>query len=140
MPSKSPNELLFMVSTTSIVKEEEPYFFDPSDNMSEKSQQGHAFHLSIDLKDFICMAEVDKFLNDIKDEEMLGYYEPFDSLAFAMQAWATIPEAKTLQPFLAWRPLEVCHTLENTTQLARIHHNHVLQSHMKLWFSWLSRN
>jgi len=88
------SKLLFMVSTTSIVKEEEPYFFDPSDNMSEKSQQGHAFHLSIDLKDFICMAEVDKFFNDIKDEEMLGYYEPFDSLAFAMQAQATIPEAK----------------------------------------------
>ncbi len=141
MPSEPPNEPLFMTNTTPIEIEGEPHFFDPSNNMSEKSRRGRAFHLSTDLNIFIRTAEVDNCLDNLEDEEMLGYYEPFDTLAFAIQARATIPEAEKLQLFLAWRPLEVIRrTLENTTQLARIRHDRVLQNHMKPWFPWLNRN
>jgi len=94
--------------------------------------QGQAFHLSTTLNNFIRMAEVDRFLKDIDNEELLGFYKPFDMLAFSMQARATIPEAEKLQPFLAWHPLEVIRcTLENTTQLAWVCHDRILQNHMK---------
>jgi len=140
-PSETPNKPKFMTSDTPIDEEEEPYFFNPSNNMSERSRQGRAFHLSTTLNDFIRTAEVDRFLKDIDNEELLGFYKPFNMLAFSMQARATIPEAEKLQPFLAWCPLEVIwRTLENTTQLARVCHDRILQNHMKLWFPWLNRN
>ncbi len=59
IPSELPNEPKFMTSNTPTDEEEEPYFFDPSDNMSEKSRQGRAFHLSTNLDEFICTSEVD---------------------------------------------------------------------------------
>jgi len=140
-PSEPPNEPKFMTSDTLTNEEEEPYFFDPSDNMSERNRQGWAFYSSTNLNKFFHMAKVDRFLDDIKDDELLGFYKPFNMLAFSMQARATIPEAKKLQPFLAWCPLEViwC-TLENTTQLAQVCHDCILQNHMKPWFPWLNWN
>jgi len=140
-PSEKPNEPQFMTSCALKDDKEEPYYFDPSDNMSDKNRRGHAFHLTTDLTTFVRDAEVDKVLDNLDSEELLGYNEPFDTLAFSMQARATIPEAEKLQPFLAWRPLEVIRrTLENTTQLAQIHHDRILQNHMKLWFPWLNQN
>jgi len=142
-PSEKPNEPFFLNTgqTTPNEKEEEPYYFDPSDDFSEKKRRGRTFHLSMDYNLFMRSAQVDKFLDDIDDEELLGHHEPFDALAFAMRTKATIPEAEKLQPFLAWQPLEVIRrTLENMTQLARIRHDRVLQMHMKPWFLWLNRN
>jgi len=98
---------------------EEPYYFDPSDNMLDKNCHGHTFHLTTDLTTFIRDAEADKFLNDCDSKELLRHNKPFNTLAFVMQAHATILEAEELQPFLAWHPLKViwC-SLEHTTQLA----------------------
>jgi len=120
---------------------EEPYYFDPSDCINERTRCRKAFHLTMDFSTFVCNAQVDSFLDDLDHTELLGYHEPFDTYAFAMQAWATIKDAEALQPFLAWRPLEVIQrTLENTTQLACICYDHALQMHHKPWFPWLNQN
>jgi len=120
---------------------EEPYYFDPSDKMSKRNQRGRAFHLSINYDQFLCKAEVNSFLNGLDNEELLGYNEPIDTFAFALQAKATIPDAVKLQPYLAWHPLEVIQrTLEHTTQLAHVRHDRALQTHYKPWFPWLNRN
>jgi len=62
-----------------------------------------------------------------------------DTLAFAITAHASLADAKHLQPFLAWCPLEVIHcTLENTTQLACLCIQQPMHDHIKPWFPWLN--
>jgi len=51
--------------------------------------------------------DVDQFLDTLDNDKLLGWNEPFDSFAFAAQTKATLIEAKYLQPYLAWRPLQV---------------------------------
>jgi len=84
---------------------------------------------------------MDSFLSNLEDSELLGYQEPFGTYAFAMQSQATTKDAKALQPFLAWRLLEVIQkTMENMTQLARVRYDCTLQTHHKPWFPWLNRH
>jgi len=61
-------------------------------------------------------------------------------LAFTIRTKSTIKEAEQLQPYLAWRPLEVIRrTLENTTQLAQIRLRTPMHDHTKPWYPWLNR-
>jgi len=82
-PSETPNEPMFDARFTN-EPEEEPYFLDPSDNMSDKARRSKAFHLSLNYDQFVHDAQVNHFLNDLEDEELLGHFEPFDTMAFAI--------------------------------------------------------
>jgi hypothetical protein len=70
------------------------------------------------------------FVDELDDQELLGYNEPFDSRGFmiesinrqvhgySMKNKATVEHAERMQPYLNYRPLNITrHTLESTAQL-----------------------
>jgi len=140
-PSETPNEPFFIDALQYEGEDENPLLYvDAKEQMKPRECLGKAFHLSIDFSSFICDPDVDTFLDHLDHDELMGHNEPFDTLAFAIRAKATIPEAEVLQPYLAWRPLEVVQcTLENTTQLARLRMRAPLHDHTKPWYPWLNR-
>jgi hypothetical protein len=119
--------------------DDEPYFYDPSDDMSPRARLGKAFHLTVDYQ-FVREQVVDQFLSDLDDEELLGMNEPFDSFAFGMRTAATLQNAERLQPYLGYRPLEVIRrTIETTTQLGATVNYHNLKAHLKSLLPWANR-
>jgi len=107
-PSETPNELFFIDALQEVGGDENPLLFlDAKEQLKPKERLGKAFNLSIDYTMFLQEPEIDHFLDTLDDGELLGHNEPFDTLAFAIHAKATIPDAESLQPYLAWRPLEV---------------------------------
>jgi len=107
-PSKTPNELFFINTLQEVGGDENPLLYmDAKEWLKPKERLGKAFHLSLDYTMFLQEPEIDHFLDMLDDGELLGHNEPFDTLAFAIHAKATILDAKSLQPYLAWQPLEV---------------------------------
>jgi hypothetical protein len=83
---------------------------------------------------------VDNFLDEMDDDELVGMNEPFDTYAFGLRTAATLQNAKKLQPFLGYRPLEVIRrTIETTTQLGATVNYHNLKAHLKSLMPWANR-
>lgn len=119
--------------------DDDTHFYDPSDDLSAPSRLGKAFHLTIDYE-FVRTHQVDTMLDQLPDDELYGYNEPFDTFAYGMRTAATLPNAERLQPFLGYRPLEVIRrTLENTTQLGATVNYHNLKAHLKSLLPWANR-
>jgi len=112
LPSEEPNKLFFMDALQAKDGDENPLLFkDAKEKLKPHNWIGKAFHLSIDYSTFLHNPAVDLFLDKIDHDELLGHNEPFDTMAFAIRAKATIPKVEALQPYLAWQPLEVvCRT------------------------------
>ena len=126
----------------------EPYFWDPEDDFSPEARLTRAFHLSIDYdsmsrgaqNNFIREHEVDTFLKSLSEDDLMGYDEPFDTKAFAIQTSAVLKDAVRYQPYLDWRPLEtVRRTLENTTQLAAQFMATPMKRHVKSLAEFLNK-
>jgi len=139
-PSEIPNEPFFIDALQDEDGDDNPpLYVNAAENLKPKECLGKAFHLSINYITFLCNPEVNNFLDNLDNSELLGHNEPFNTLAFAIQAKASIPEAEALQPYLAWRPLKVIQrTLKNTTQLAHQHLQTPIHDHTKPWFPWLN--
>jgi hypothetical protein len=119
--------------------DDDAYFFDPSDDITAKSRLAKAFHLSID-GDYIRSHVVDAFLDNIPDDEMFGMHEPFDTYAFGLRTATTMKEAAALQPYLAFRPLEVVRqTIEHTTQLGATMDYRNMRAHLKSLMPWANK-
>jgi len=102
-PSEPPDKPMFFNALCKADKDEDTLVWhDTVDQMKPKERCGRAFHLVLDYNHFIHKPEVNHFLDTIKDEELLGQNEPFDSFSFAVHAKASLIEAKRLQPYLAW--------------------------------------
>jgi len=143
VPSELPNEPFFLDAYQTDVEldhaQDSNSYADPSAYFDTKHQLCRAFHLSIDYTQYLRNSTVDQFPNQLDDHDLLGHNEPMDTLAFAITAHALLADAEHLQPFLAWCPLEVvCHTLKNTTQLARLCIQQPMRDHIKPWFPWLN--
>ena len=79
---------------------------------------------------FTSSENVDAFLSDLDYKQMTGNSEVFDTVACALTTVEKIQRLESLQPKLAWKPLDVIEkTLENTTQYARIIANYPMKSH-----------
>ena len=118
----------------------------PSDTLSK------AFHLTLDYDCFVRDNTVNTFLDDMTDRELLGYNEPLDSFTYfagtcyndvhahRMMTKSNVLDAKRLQPFLGYRPLEVVRrTLEQTTQLATLATGIPMRRHVRALFPFLNR-
>jgi len=129
-PPEPLNEPYFLDALQELIGNENSLlFYDAKDWMELKEHKGKVFHLSLDYFTFIHSPNVDWFLIDMDTHELLRYNEPFDTFIFAI--WATIEEAKALQPYLARQPLDIVwYTLENMWLWSCMH------DHSKLWFSW----
>ncbi len=112
-PPEPLNEPYFLDALQELIGNENSLlFYDAKDWMELKEHKGKVFHLSLDYSTFIHSPNVDWFLIDMDTHELLRYNEPFDTFIFAI--WATIEEAKALQPYLARQPLDIVwYTLEN---------------------------
>ena len=87
------------------------FYFDPSDDTSEENCLGMAFHLSMDdcCETLIREYQVEHFIDDLKDEELFGFCQPFDTFAYGLRAMHQLrdEDLQRLRPYLAWCPLEV---------------------------------
>ena len=129
--NKRPPEGTFIDAVQHEDDFDDDLFLQPSQDMSPANRLGRAFHLSADKNTFIREGQVYDLLEELDDRELLGYNEPFDSLAFtfdsiqndlrgySMRTLPTMADAEKIQPYLGYRPLNVIRqTLANTTQLA----------------------
>ena len=56
---------------------------------------------------------IDTILSDLKWEEVVQYYQPFDTSCYAVSTIQKFQEIEKLQPALTWKPPEVIkHTLD----------------------------
>jgi len=98
-PSRIPNELFFSDALQEEGGDENPLLYlDAQEWLKPKEWLGKAFHLSIDYNTFLRGPKIDNFLNNLDNSEIMGHNEPFDTLAFAICAKATIPKAEVLHP------------------------------------------
>ena len=95
---------------------------------------------------------INDFLHSLSDRELLGYNEPFDAFAYHtedcirhvhahfMHTKAQALDAAKYQQYLGFRPLEVIrHTLENTTQMAKLATGIPMRRHLQALFPFLNR-
>ena len=61
-------------------------FEDPLQDISPTTRLGRAFHLTIDPNVFMREGKIYDFLEDLDNQELLGYNEPFDSLGYTMES------------------------------------------------------
>ena len=110
---------------------------------------GKAFHLTVDWQlldegesgqNRVChthQENVHEFLADMTFQELTGKNETFNTLVCAISAVEKIQRLESLQPKLAWKPLEIIkHTLENTTQFARVIARYPMTTHCQSRFPW----
>ena len=84
--------------------------------------------------------QVDDMLDNMDYYEMTGHNQEFDSLICAITTVEQLQHLETIQPRLAWKPLEVIKwTLENTTQFARTIFKFPMTDHHKSRFPWDNR-
>jgi len=71
-------------------------YLDAKEQLKPKERLGKSFHLSINYTMFLHKPDIDCFLDTLDDGKLMGHNEPFDTLAFAIQAKTTIPDAESL--------------------------------------------
>ena len=90
---------------------------------------------------FINHDQIDKYLNDMSYNELIGYHHSFNTLAFAITTVDKLQDLEELQPKLAWKPLEVIRqTLQATTQWAVTLNHYPLKGHNVSQFPWANRS
>ena len=95
---------------------------------------------------------ISDFVQSLTNRELLGYNEPFDSFAYHtdthirdvaahyMLTKTSAQNAAKYQAYLGFRPLEVIrHTLQNTTQLAKLATAIPMRRHVQALFPFLNR-
>ena len=72
--------------------------------------------------------------------QLTGHNEGFNTLACAISTVEKVQQLKSIQPYLAWKPLDVIkHTLDNTTQYARLVAKYPMTKHREARFPWDNR-
>jgi hypothetical protein len=83
---KEPNILHFINAVQYKDDCDNDLFGDPSSDMSPRNWLGRAFHLSMDPSIFMREGKTYDFLDEMDNQELLGYNEPFDSLGFTIES------------------------------------------------------
>ena len=134
------------------IEEEEPEvardeFFDAIQSLDELRN----FHLNLahqltfkgehgPTPEFIKSKDVDAFLTDMDDNEIMGKNASFDTLAFAVQTVEKLQRLEAIQPRLAWKPLEVIkNTLKATTQWGKQVIHFPMRKHHVSRYRWDNR-
>jgi hypothetical protein len=148
MPVQDHRLQFGIMSDPDVCDDDGLYFFDSDDDIPESEVTGTALHACWDY-DLLQQPQepqeshedmVDNFLDELDDAELLGHCEPFDTYAFALRTAMSYKEAEDLQPYLAWRPLEVIRkTIEHTTSLAQVEHHLPMKRHRQARFPYLNR-
>ena len=128
------------------------YYFDAED-LTKPPKPGRVLHLSIDYQTigqgekgrqstcaYTSYNKVNALLSDLDYNLLVGKSETFNTLTCALTTVEKMQRIETLQPRLAWKPLEVIkRTLENTTQWGRVISQYPMKKHHVSRFPWDNR-
>ena len=135
-----------------LLDKDDLYYFDAED-LTKPPKPGHVLHLSIDYQTigqgekgrkstcaYTSYNKVNALLSDLDYNLLVGKSETFNTLACALTTVEKMQRIETLQPRLAWKPLEfIKRTLENTTQWVRVISKYPMKKHHVSRFPWDNR-